>query len=35
MSTGVRITIIVYLGQAAVGFAVGFALPWLRFFGGI
>jgi hypothetical protein len=35
MSTAVRIAIIVYLGQAAVGFAVGFALPWLHIFGGI
>jgi hypothetical protein len=33
MSTTVRTAIIVYSAQAAVGFAVGFTLPWLRFFG--
>jgi len=35
MSTKVRIAIIVYLVQAAVGIAIGFTLPWLRIFGGI
>jgi hypothetical protein len=35
MSTTVRIAIIVYLVQAAVGFAIGFTLPWLGIFGGI
>jgi hypothetical protein len=34
MSTEVRIAIIVYLVQAAVGFAIGFTLPWLGIFGG-
>jgi len=29
MSTIVRIAVIFYLTQAAVGFAVGFTLPWL------
>jgi hypothetical protein len=29
----VRIAVIVYLAQAAIGFAVGFTIPWLRFFG--
>jgi hypothetical protein len=33
MSTIVRIAIIVHLAQAAPGFAVGFSLPWLQFFG--
>jgi hypothetical protein len=35
MSTTVRIAIIAYLVQAAVGFAIGFTLPWLDIFGGI
>jgi hypothetical protein len=35
MSTKVRIAIIVYLVQAAVGFTIGFTLPWLRIIGGI
>jgi hypothetical protein len=35
MSTTVRNTIIVYLVQAAIGFAIGFTLPWLRLFGWI
>ena len=33
MSTIVRITIIVYLAQAAAGLAIGFTLPWLRILG--
>ena len=32
MSTIVRIAIIIYLTQAAAGFAVGLTLPWLQFF---
>ena len=32
MSTIVRIAVIVYLTQAAVGIAVGLTLPWLKFF---
>jgi hypothetical protein len=32
MSTIVRIAIIIYLTQAAVGIAVGLTLPWLQFF---
>jgi hypothetical protein len=35
MSTTIRIAIIVYVVQAAVGFAIGFMLPWLRIFGGV
>jgi hypothetical protein len=32
MGSVVRIVIIIYCVQAAVGFAAGFAFPWLRFF---
>jgi hypothetical protein len=34
MSAIVRIAVIFYLAQAAVGFAVGFTLPWLLAAGG-
>ena len=33
MSTIVRVAVIVYLAQAAAGFAIGLTLPWLQFFG--
>jgi hypothetical protein len=33
MTSIFRIAVIVYLAQAAAGFAVGFTLPWLLFFG--
>jgi hypothetical protein len=29
----VRVAVIIYLAQAAAGFAVGLTLPWLRFLG--
>jgi hypothetical protein len=32
MNTIVRIAGIIYLAQAATGFAIGFTLPWLLFF---
>jgi hypothetical protein len=32
MSTIVRVAVIVYLAQAAAGFAVGFSVPWLLLF---
>jgi hypothetical protein len=32
MSNIIRIAVIVYVAQAATGFALGFALPWLIFF---
>jgi hypothetical protein len=32
MSAVVRIVVIIYLTQAAAGFAVGLILPWLQFF---
>jgi hypothetical protein len=32
MSTIVRVAVIVYLAQAAAGFAVGFSMPWLLLF---
>jgi hypothetical protein len=33
MSTVVRLFLFIYLAQIGVGFAVGFTLPWLRYFG--
>jgi hypothetical protein len=33
MRTIVRTTGIIYLTQAGAGLAIGFTLPWLRFFG--
>jgi hypothetical protein len=33
MSTGVRFVVVLYLMQALVGFAIGFAFPILRFYG--
>jgi hypothetical protein len=33
MSITVRVAIAIYLVQAAVGFAIGFSLPWLQFLG--
>jgi hypothetical protein len=35
MAAIARIAIIIYLLQAAAGFAVGLALPWLLSFNGI
>jgi hypothetical protein len=35
MAAIARIAIIMYLLQAAAGFAVGLALPWLLFFSAI
>jgi hypothetical protein len=32
MTAIVRIVIIIYCAQAAVGFAAGLAFPWLKFF---
>jgi hypothetical protein len=32
MTIVARIVVIVYLLQAAVGFAIGLALPWLQLF---
>ena len=34
MSKIVRLAIITYFVQAAIGFAIGFTLPWLIIFGG-
>ena len=31
--TLVRIAAAIYIGQACAGFAVGFALPWMRLWG--
>lgn len=33
MQTVVRSIGIIYLTQAAAGMAIGFTIPWLRFFG--
>jgi hypothetical protein len=32
MGVIVRIAVVIYLTQAAAGFAVGLTLPWLHFF---
>lgn len=31
--TLLRVFVYCYLAQAIIGFAVGFAIPWLHFFG--
>jgi hypothetical protein len=33
MSSAIRIAVLVYWAQAAAGFAIGFTIPWLQFFG--
>ena len=32
MAVIVRIAVVIYLLQAAAGFAIGFTVPWLQFF---
>lgn len=33
MKTFIRYAGIIYITQAAAGFVIGFAIPWLRLFG--